>query len=1005
MTEEPPPQQLPAGDVADDNGELIAPTVVGDEEQTTLLLRKKECSSDVIGNSTRMASTAILFNSMRVCCVPGHDKQVRDVKLTPEAIVFKKNEAFDVEDSFDKALPSQRLRIANATLIESTSGTGFTVAEAKGVTVSFEIEDTAQCKEWIERIREQAALNNDDAAQERAASPASPESDSTTTTTTTVPTVPNTAEFDEDGASEEEAEGLFDPFNPKHRINNFEGDAAPAVDQDRGVNVVKQHLQNAVDYVQTEYDKVCFITTCQVDLNAPCGLESEDAAVVDSGQATNKSNLSNSAEVTTAQTLFSMLKKSLIVEALLMFTKCRVIVCTSYQRNAHVHFDFHLWNILRVSVNFVAKSISFHLRDGTATIFVSSPSFVIRALNECLSRITPVRMLPEILGMPNWPLFLSSSNSAKTTGVPMSWRPLKILDPIDLYVAQCSYLKRNCNPLFIQYLTYLMETGQKSLDLTTSFVCGDDDAPTCIGFLAYDVYFRGLLVAHKPVADALTWIGRVMSRNKHLTLLVARYVDANERQVLDMLDSLCNSRNHSLCSIDLSGNALRDSGAKLLGSALSQVSHSMVSLKISNCGISARGMQLIFAGLLNNLSASVVLGTLDVSYNRLEETGALALNKWISAMISEIPHLRSLGLGYTRARLSQLTALSELHNLNRLDIRGLDIDDVTVSILTKPLCLMKALDISECVFKKSRAVSVLMQSFFSGKKKNLFLKMDNAIVAESRRGGVAPVAHNDFIVRSLMAIPMRETLQRLGVANCGGMLPVLLAALNESSALEVFESSCHGSHETMDLSLALAFSSLITSCPHLTVLRLINGYNEEVIRPLLEQLQKPCSVRCLDIENNSLSDEIMQDVAELLSKNSSLVSLHLKGNNIKPESLKLLVPAIQSNVSICEVDIVDDAANHVSDYPDLADTISDLQKVFSRNATTTQKQFLEKVSPSMQQFFVNASESSRSWHSYLPASIIASNVSYEAAPPLASLSTDHSGHSHHGFLRKHHKHT
>jgi len=297
-----------------------------------------------------------------------------------------------------------------------------------------------------------------------------------------------------------------------------------------------------------------------------------------------------------------------------------------------------------------------------------------------------------------------------------------------------------------------------------------------------------------------------------------------------------------------------------------------------------------------------------------------------------------------------------------------------------------------------------MQSFFSARKSELTIKLDNAVACDSKRGTIIKM-RPDNVIRTLLAVSLRNSLRHIAVGNCGGMFPILLEVLKESPSLEIFESAHPSEKEKEDPSLSLAFCSLIASCSRLSVLRLSDGYGEKVIIPVLEKLRESTSIRRFDIARNSLNSDIITHVATLLSKNGSLVSLMLKGNNYTAEGIQLLASAVQSNTAICELDILDEAAKDISEHPMLRDTISSFQNVFSRNATTTQKMFLQRLPQHLVQFFVNADDSARCWRSYLPHDVRASAVSFEAAPSLEELTQEqHSDRTTHGFLLRRHKH-
>jgi len=267
-------------------------------------------------------------------------------------------------------------------------------------------------------------------------------------------------------------------------------------------------------------------------------------------------------------------------------------------------------------------------------------------------------------------------------------------------------------------------------------------------------------------------------------------------------------------------------------------------------------------------------------------------------MIPEAPHLRSLGLEYSKARLGHLTALSDLPNLSILDIRGFELDDTVSSVLTKPLKRLQELDISECVFKKGRFASLVFQNFLSGQKNSLILKMVNTVVNESKRvvvSGSTPL-RTEATIQAFTSLPAREVLQHVAVGNCSGLLPTVLYTLSGSNSLQIFESTQLGTSESLD-PLCSSICSFLAECESLAVLRLTEGYTSKVIAPLLRFLYDNNTLRVLDISNNGLTD-IVPEIAAMLSKNKSLMILNIKGNAIKQEGLGVIVKTLDTNTTL-----------------------------------------------------------------------------------------------------------
>uniref|UniRef100_A0A8C3G204 NACHT domain-containing protein n=1 Tax=Cyclopterus lumpus TaxID=8103 RepID=A0A8C3G204_CYCLU len=159
------------------------------------------------------------------------------------------------------------------------------------------------------------------------------------------------------------------------------------------------------------------------------------------------------------------------------------------------------------------------------------------------------------------------------------------------------------------------------------------------------------------------------------------------------LSSVLSSQSSSLKDLDLSYNKLQDSGVKLLSAGLESPHCALEHLSLSGCQISDKGCSSLVSALKSNPSS---LRKLDLSGNQLQDSDLKLLSGFL-----ESPHCSLETLRWVHCCSSLGSALkSNPSSLRKLDLSGNQLQDSGVKLLSgfleSPHCSLETLSLSWC---------------------------------------------------------------------------------------------------------------------------------------------------------------------------------------------------------------------------------------------------------------------------------------------------------------------
>jgi len=596
--------------------------------------------------------------------------------------------------------------------------------------------------------------------------------------------------------------------------------------------------------------------------------------------------------------------------AVLYVTRFRVMVKTAGTRNPV--YDFHLWDLDMVRGDPERCSVVFTLSGNVnICVYVPSPSAITDVLFKSFS---PIRIRWPQLGsaIPKWSYDFKAPVDGK-----------QVKDPAIVYLAECSYVGKRANPAFILYLQTLFKNKDRHLDLSC-VASSDDDVQTSLGMLEHDQFFLGVSTAKSPVKDIFSVAARVFKKNQTLTLLSLRDVGIDDsKQFSDFCATFQDVLYfNGLTWIDLSGNPLKDSGAKSFAGVIASFNHRFTHLDLANCQMSGKGLNAIFEAFTSNMRASVYLDYLDISGNKCDDSACAALDNWLAkAMANLTPEakgLSTLKMASCRATFSSMKNLPNVTSLTDLDISDNKLGQTSSNIVSGLLRNVKSLRMLDCNIKKELH-SRLVHDFLDVRKASSDLVLELSCVPQpkSEKNSVSS-AQSCSIPSELFDKEMASKLSRLTLSNVSAscahidQLCRILAAAPHLGSLSIQNVSqdCFAVPGSCAMwGAALGF--LVITNKVLTSLTLHN-VPPDVVHTLLDRVSKsPCNLEHLNVGMCNLGDSGAFAVADALPNIESLRVVELDDNNIHVGGIHAIVCCLSHAPQIRQVCMEQDITREI----------------------------------------------------------------------------------------------
>ncbi|KAJ3663512.1 hypothetical protein Zmor_007767 [Zophobas morio] len=339
----------------------------------------------------------------------------------------------------------------------------------------------------------------------------------------------------------------------------------------------------------------------------------------------------------------------------------------------------------------------------------------------------------------------------------------------------------------------------------------------------------------------------------------------------------------ALHTIDLSYNTIEDKGAIYLSGCISRLNKGLVHLNVAHCGLSSKGVNHLAAALNNNNSVLTTLTYLNLCGNSLKD---------------DISNLH--------------TFFSNPNALQHIDISGTDVilENLFGALVRGCTTNLVHLNISKNPFssKKNKEAPISFKQFFSTTLNLKFLNMSHCkLPQEALKNLLLGLACNEFTKE------MSLDISNNGLGSQGAhVLESCVHGVRCISSLDISDNNMDG-----DLANVVLAISKNKSLRHLQMGRSMKKHMSTIMDSVVQILQDDeCLLQTLVISDCRLRSD-MYNLLNALGDNKSLETLDISGNLIGDSGARLLAKALQINNKLKTV-VIDRNNITLQGYHDLA---------------------------------------------------------------------------------------
>ncbi|XP_062396981.1 NACHT, LRR and PYD domains-containing protein 12-like [Sardina pilchardus] len=365
----------------------------------------------------------------------------------------------------------------------------------------------------------------------------------------------------------------------------------------------------------------------------------------------------------------------------------------------------------------------------------------------------------------------------------------------------------------------------------------------------------------------------------------------------EMMASVLQSAPSHLRELDMSGNDLQDEGVELLCAGLRDPQCKLETLRLNQCHLSKASCEMMASVLQRTPSH---LRELDMSDNDLQDEGVKLLCVGLSKPQCKLETLRLAGCKLTEESCKAVaSALQSSISLKELDLSHNDLKESGVQLLStglsSPHCKLTTLRLNQCHL--SKASCEMMASVLQRTPSHLReLDMsDNDLPDEGVELLCAGLRDPQCKLETL-----RLNHCKLSQTNCQTMASVLQGTPSHLRELDMSD------NDLQDEGVKLLCAGLRKPQCKLETLRLnqchLSKASCEMMASVLQRT--PSHLRELDMSGIDLQDEGVNLLfAGLRDPQCKLETLRLAGCKLTEESCKAVASALQSSISLKELDL------------------------------------------------------------------------------------------------------
>eukprot|EP01105_Mastigella_eilhardi_P014991 TRINITY_DN3406_c0_g1_i1.p1 TRINITY_DN3406_c0_g1~~TRINITY_DN3406_c0_g1_i1.p1 ORF type:complete len:832 (-),score=196.42 TRINITY_DN3406_c0_g1_i1:597-3068(-) len=468
---------------------------------------------------------------------------------------------------------------------------------------------------------------------------------------------------------------------------------------------------------------------------------------------------------------------------------------------------------------------------------------------------------------------------------------------LEAYLAHCNYRQTRPSAEFTSYVMSLVDAGEHCCDLA---LCPGIDRDSKLAFefasvmmsLARDNYFKGLVLKGKPHKGALHYLGNVLKTNTAITKAV--FSGLQEEQTLTTLSAAISTSCVHVLSLSNNKFVGGFTAWTAFCNNLLNMSHALVSLDLSYCGLGPKHMMLLFNAFERNWGVSLSIRHLNLSGNKFEDAGTTALSSWLSK-VKEHCKLQTLLLADSDLDFSFLAMpLRYTPNFEHFDMSGTRLDDKKVDVgsdLKRFVEASKALRV--LVLRGTNPLPDAIEGTIYAIGNNNCLPPVALCLADNSLGAEGGVA----LARACLSL---KNIHHLDIDNCklkAKNLMEILRSLMNASCLNSLSMSYNVDSEKDSKELMDTLVDVLNANKSITALKFASrrpDLQRSIVR-LLDYVGSNDSLTYLDISGHQFGDVGAGALSQSLSKNATLTELQIDDNAITSTGYLAMLYCLQEN--------------------------------------------------------------------------------------------------------------
>ena len=465
------------------------------------------------------------------------------------------------------------------------------------------------------------------------------------------------------------------------------------------------------------------------------------------------------------------------------------------------------------------------------------------------------------------------------------------------YVSSCFYYDAIPNKDIINYMDILQLQRLRRLSFAEFQNIAPSDQRALLKALQYNSYFDALTIDNTTLSREATFsLAEMLVKNRSIKKVNLAGAGVSGHVLRDWLQKKSRPGAISLTHLNISRNPLGDAGFELLGDWIRASEVAIAELDVSDCNGSPAGVIRLCQSLLRKGQSKSALVRLNLSGNKMDTEGSVAL----ASLLSTESSIQDLYLRDTDAVTEVIAnALVEgcLDHLQLLSLSGNSLGRTAgLGQFLKEAKAFRVLDLSNCQLTIQNVLEVVRNVICNFSILRFSLNLHNAgIDCEIAEMLAALLARN---IRSL-------DLSSNPLGDSG--VEAFFGSLSPSCSVEVLSLSYCFQGRTNERPRAIeAIANFIRQTKTLKQLHLRADTRTALrldIIPIIEAMAKNESIDLLDISGHEGGDPVALSLGRMLQQNKRLTTLEVDNNNFTASGFFVFIEGLRRNRSLRKMPI------------------------------------------------------------------------------------------------------